>query len=144
MICCFSVCEPGHYIGNGTDKCNYTCSRTCVQTNGVCSWYDGTCLAGCQTGYWGDTCQDTCTSDCIGGCNRSNGTMYRHLAHSPLSVTPSTKNTLKHGSPWWQFSPWASIFQYIFVVWGKTRKWRIAIFIKTVKWRIAILSLMSL
>ncbi|XP_053379860.1 cell death abnormality protein 1-like [Mercenaria mercenaria] len=56
--------------------CDLKCSDTCNKTTDVniCDQFSGKCIAGCNTGAFGDTCNKSCSEYCVNNpCEREGG-----------------------------------------------------------------------
>lgn len=62
----FTVCESTRY----GPTCSLECADSCV--NSTCNNYTGSCIYGCQEGFYGDQCDRDCYS-CPTGCDRITG-----------------------------------------------------------------------
>lgn len=63
----FTVCESTRY----GPTCSLECADSCV--NSTCNNYTGSCMYGCQEGFYGDQCDRDWSYSCPTGCDRITG-----------------------------------------------------------------------
>lgn len=73
-IYCLGPCEMATGVCSGClynrfgAFCNFDCSRNCKSIKGNmsrCAQSDGTCISGCEDGYYGPSCNKSCNSICV-------------------------------------------------------------------------------